>query len=65
MQQHDIENTIFMHYLAPPHIYNPLKVYLSEIYGNYVIDRQCSTPRHTRSPDPIDLWLLGCLKDRV
>lgn len=67
LQEHDIENIIFMQDGAPPHIFNPVKQFLRNTFGDRVISRQFPKTWPPRSPDinPADFWLWGYLKERV
>lgn len=65
--KNNIENIIFMQDGAPPHIFNPVKQFLRNTFGDRIISRQFPVIWPARSPDlnPADLWLWGYLKERV
>jgi hypothetical protein len=43
LQEHDIENIVFMQDGAPPHIFNPVKQFLRNTFGDRIISRQILT----------------------
>ncbi len=69
LRQHDfLEQVIFMHDGAPPHIDRPVTRLLHDVFGHErIIGRNCQNPWPPRSPDlnPCDFWLWGYLKSRV
>lgn len=67
LRHQNIENIIFMQDGAPPHIFKPVKQFLSNTFGDRVISRQFPVTWPARSPDinPADYWLWGDLKERV
>ncbi|KAJ4450529.1 hypothetical protein ANN_01956 [Periplaneta americana] len=67
LRNHDMENIIFMHDGAPPHIFILEKQLIAQIFGDRVISRHFPTMWPPRSPhfNPAEFWLWGYLKERV
>jgi hypothetical protein len=60
-------NITFQQDGAPPHIANPVRMFLTQTFGDRVISRLFPQKWPPRSPDlnPADYWLWGYLKHKV